>query len=254
MRNVLLTVEYDGTAYAGWQVQPNGLTIQQVVEEALARLLGEEVRLYSSGRTDAGVHARAMAACFRTSRTIPLKAFTAGLNSHLPPDIAIRGAVEVPPGFNPRREAVAKHYRYSLHLGPDRSPLRRLYAWHLRGPLDLSAMRAAAERFVGDHDFAAFRATGCAAKTTCRTIRSLEIVEEDDLMHLNVVGTGFLKNMVRVMVGTLVEVGLGRRSPEEISELLACGDRRLSGITAPPQGLCLMEVFFSGTVPQDSAG
>ena len=240
----MLIVEYDGTAYAGWQVQPNGLSIQQVLEEALDRLLGEKVRLHSSGRTDAGVHAQGMVACFPTTKAIPLKAFTAGLNALLPPDIAIRDANEVPPGFNPRREATAKHYRYMLHIGPNRSPLSRDRVWHLRGPLDLSAMRSAAGHFVGDHDFAAFRASGCAAKTTFRSIRSLEINPDGEFVSIDVIGSGFLKNMVRIMVGTLVEVGLGRRPSDDIRMLLAGGDRQAAGITAPAQGLCLMKVYF----------
>ncbi len=244
MRTIMLIVEYDGTAYVGWQIQPNGLSIQQVIEEALARLIGEAVRLFSSGRTDAGVHAREMPACFRTTSGIPIRAFTAGLNSLLPPDISIRNASEVPENFHPRREATAKHYRYSLHVGVNRSPLRRHYSWQLRGPLDCAAMRAAASHLVGEKDFASFRASGCAAKTTIRTIHRVEIAEDGESIRIDIIGTGFLRNMVRIMAGTLVEVGLGRRIPDTVSDLLERPDRRLAGATAPPQGLCLMKVFF----------
>jgi tRNA pseudouridine38-40 synthase len=244
MRNILLTIEYDGTAYAGWQVQPNGLSIQQVVETALEKMLQEKVRLNSSGRTDAGVHAVAMPACFVTSRGLPLKAFTAGLNSVLPPDIAVRKAVEVPLEFLPRREATAKHYRYTLHVSPTRSPLHRLTSWQLRGPLDVDAMRQAAGFFVGEHDFASFRGSGCAAKTTVRTVHSLEIRTEGNLMIFDVTGAGFLRNMVRIMVGTIVEAGFGRRQPGSVRELLERPDRQSAGVTAPAQGLSLVEVYF----------
>ncbi len=245
MRTILLIVEYDGTNYVGWQIQPNGLSIQQVIEEALASLIGESVRIFSSGRTDAGVHAKGMPACFQTTSRIPVRAFSAGLNSFLPPDISIREAWEVPENFHPRREATAKHYCYTLQVGVSRSPLRRLYAWHLRGPLDIVAMRAAAAHLVGEKDFASFRASGCAAKTTIRTIYRVDIAEEDEALRINIIGTGFLRNMVRIIAGTLVEVGRGRRKPDTVLDLLERPDRSSAGVTAPPQGLCLMKVFFN---------
>lgn len=244
MRNIKLIIEYDGTNYAGWQVQPNGLAIQQVVEEALAKLIGAPVRLYSSGRTDAGVHARRMVATFRTETTIPLRAFSDGLNTLLPPDIAVREAEGVPAGFDPRRDAKGKHYRYTILNAPRRLPLVRLHAWHVREMLDLDAMRRAAAHLVGEHDFAAFRASGCAAKTTVRRIDALEIVREGDLIHIDVTGSGFLRNMVRIMVGTLVEVGMGKRLPDGFSSLFESLDRSAAGMTAPAHGLCLMEVFY----------
>jgi tRNA pseudouridine38-40 synthase len=249
MRTILLTIEYDGTSYAGWQVQPNGLSIQQVVEEALEKLLKEPVRLNSSGRTDAGVHAVAMPASFTTTKTIPIKAFTAGLNALLPRDIAARSAQEVPDGFHPRREATLKHYRYTLHVAQTRSPLARLYSWHLRGPLDIAAMRVGAGYFVGEHDFAAFRGAGCSAKTTVRRVDSLEISENGEFLHFDVIGAGFLRNMVRSMVGTLVEIGLRKRTPETVAELLRSPDRSAVGATAPPQGLSLVGVAFGSFSP-----
>lgn len=244
MRNILLTIEYDGTGYAGWQVQPNGVSIQQVLEEALEKLLKEKVRLHSSGRTDAGVHAVGMPACFATTKDIPLKAFTAGLNGILPPDIAIRDAREVPLEFHPRREATSKQYRYALHLAQTRSPLSRKYSWHLRGPLNIEVMLESAAYFVGEHDFAAFRGAGCSAKTTQRTVHSVEIKEQGEFLLIDVVGVGFLRNMVRIMVGTLVEIGLGRRAPDSVRNLLMTPDRTLAGVTAPPHGLSLVQVFF----------
>lgn len=244
MRTIRLTIEYDGTAYSGWQRQPNGLAVQQVVEEALCQLLGQMPELRSSGRTDAGVHALGMPAAFKTTVNLPLKAFVDGTNRFLPPDIAIRNAVEVPNGFKPISDALAKHYRYTLLVTPIRSPLRRFQAWHLRETLDVTAMKKAAIQFVGHHNFAAFRASNCAAKTTVRRIDSVGINLDGDSIIIDVIGGGFLKNMVRVMTGTLVEIGRGRFQPEYILDLLQNGDRKQAGVTAPACGLCLMEVFY----------
>lgn len=244
MRTIKLTIEYDGTGYAGWQIQPNGLSIQEVLEKALEKLTGEKVRLQSSGRTDAGVHARGMVAAFRTGKTIPLRAFSDGLNSLLPPDIAVREAEEAPAGFNPRRDATGKHYRYTILNSSRRSPLNRMFAWRLPGELDLAAMRQAARHLLGEKDFAAFRAANCAAKTSIRRMDSLDIAKSGNIIVIDVVGSGFLKNMVRIMVGTLVEVGRGAVDPDDIPRLLDLGDRKHAGMTAPPQGLCLMEVYY----------
>lgn len=243
MRKIKLIIEYDGANYAGWQVQPNGLAVQQVIEEALAKILHAPVRLHSSGRTDAGVHAKGMAACFQTERNLPLTAFSDGLNCILPPDIAVRDAVEAPLEFNPRFDAKGKHYRYTILNAPRRSPLSRQYAWLLRDTLDIAAMRAAAGYFVGEHDFAAFRTSGCVAKTTVRRMDAVEIVRDGDFIHMDVKGSGFLKNMVRLMVGTLVETGRGKIPPIHVQRLLG-GAGLGAGPTAPPHGLCLMEVFY----------
>jgi tRNA pseudouridine38-40 synthase len=241
---VLLTISYDGTNYSGWQVQPNGLAVQQVVEDALELLLKERVQVRSSGRTDAGVHARAMAGSFITSRDLPLKAFVEGANRFLPPDVAIQSARFVPDGFKPITMATAKNYRYTIINSSVRSPLDRMYSWQVREPLDCDAMKSAAARFVGIHDFAAFRASNCAAKTTIRRIDSVQIAAQGSRITIDVVGGGFLKNMVRVMVGTLVEIGRGRLEPSDIDRLLRAGDRKEAGITAPACGLCLIQVFY----------
>lgn len=244
MRTIKLTIAYDGTSYAGWQVQSNGLAIQQVLEEALAKILGAPVRLYSSGRTDAGVHAEGMVAVFKTDREIPLTAFSDGLNSHLPPDIAVRDAEEAPPEFDPRRDAKGKHYRYTILNTPRRSPLCRLYAWHLKGSLDIAAMRKAAMLLVGEKDFAAFRTSGCAARTTVRNVFSVDITSEGELILIDVKGSGFLRNMVRIMVGTLVEVGQGKIPMAAIPVLFNGKKEATAGMTAPPQGLSLVEVYY----------
>ena len=243
-RTVLLTIEYDGTAYSGWQKQPNGISVQHVIENALERLTGHPVSLRSSGRTDAGVHARGMAAAFTTATTLPPVAFTEGTNRFLPPDIAIVEAVDVPNSFRPIADAVSKHYRYTLFLSQIRSPLNRFQVWHLREQLDLEAMGQAAAFFPGEHDFAAFRASNCSARTTRRRIDSVIIQRDGRIVHLDFIGGGFLKNMVRIMAGTLVDIGRGRFLPGHIKQLLQCGDRKQAGVTAPACGLCLMEVRY----------
>lgn len=244
MRKIKLIIEYDGTGYVGWQLQPNGVSVQQVMEEALAKILKEPVRLVSSGRTDSGVHARGMVASFRTDKNVPVKAFRDGLNSILPRDIAVRQAEDVSSDFHPRKDATGKHYRYTILNSSSRSPLDRLFSWQVRGELNLAAMRQAAVHFLGEKDFAAFRAAKCAAKTTVRRIDSLEICRNMEYVVFDVKGTGFLRNMVRIIVGTLVEVGQGKLLPEEIPALIERGRREDTGITAPPQGLCLQEVFY----------
>ncbi|BCS51991.1 tRNA pseudouridine(38-40) synthase TruA [Geobacter sp. SVR] len=244
MRAIRLTIEYDGTAYAGWQIQPNGLAVQQVIEGALQQLLGEAVSLRSSGRTDAGVHAAGMVAAFATTRQLPLIAFVEGTNRFLPPDIVILDAAEVAPGFRPIADAVAKHYRYTVYNSTVRSPLRRFMSWHVRERLDLEAMHAAAAHFVGRHDFAAFRASNCATKTSVRRIDAVDIVRDGETITIDVIGEGFLKNMVRVMAGTLVDIGKGRFAPEHVAWLLANPDRKKAGVTAPACGLCLIKVTY----------
>ncbi len=244
MRVVRLTLEYDGTAYAGWQVQGNGVAVQSLVEAALEEVLQEKVRLVSSGRTDAGVHARGMVAHLVTASALPLKAFRDGVNRHLPPDIAVIDAADAPSGFHARFDARGKWYRYSLLQGPVRSPLAAKTSWHLRSPLDLSAMGEAAAALVGEHDFGAFRTTGCDARTTVRRLYSVALVGEGRLLHIDVRGSGFLRHMVRILAGTLVEIGLGKRPASDIGRLLAREESVRAGVKAPPQGLCLMEVWY----------
>ena len=246
MRTILLTLEYRGTSYVGWQIQPNGPSIQAEVERALGELTREPVRIHSSGRTDAGVHARGMLAHFETTSSLPIEAFRDGVNAKLPADIAVREAREMPPGFHARFDAERKWYRYTLYRGKARSPLHAGTSWHLHGELDLDAMRRAAEFFIGRHDFGAFRSSACAAKTTRREIFRIDIATEGDLLHLDFHGSGFLKNMVRMLVGTLVQVGQGRRPAEDVPKLLNGTSGMRAGPTAPPQGLCLMKVWLKG--------
>lgn len=244
MRKIKLIIQYDGTNYCGWQEQANGPTIQETVELALAKIIGKRVRVQSSGRTDAGVHAVAMPTVFRTESLIPLKAFVDGLNSYLPDDIAVQSAEEVPSDFRAIGGARAKTYRYTIYNSPVRSPLNRRTSWHVRQPLDLKAMREAAGFFLGEHDFAAFRGSNCSAVTSHRRIDAVEINAEGPFVTIDVTGGGFLKYMVRIMAGTLVDVGRGRFAPEHVAVLLAEPDRQRSGVTAPPQGLCLLQVSY----------
>lgn len=255
MPRLKLTLEYEGTRYVGWQVQPNGPSIQSTLQEALGRLLGERVGVESAGRTDSGVHATGQVACFDTTRALPMKAYLMGLNGMLPPDIAVVAAVEVSPDFDPRRWSRGKRYRYRVSNRRTRSPLRRTTHWELFAPLDVEAMRRAATSLVGRHDFSAFRAADCQAKHAVREVRGV-LVEgvSGDAVSFVVEGTAFLKHMVRNLVGTLVEVGKGRRPEAWVAEVLASRDRNRAGPTAPPQGLVLEEVFYGdGPPPRQAA-
>jgi len=248
MRNIRLTLEYDGTAYAGWQVQANAPTVQAAVEEALRRLLKAPRRVTAAGRTDAGVHALGQVVNFSTDARVPLKGFVHGLNGLLPRDVAVRAAAEVPPEFDSRRSAVGKLYRYHLHCSPTPSAFGRRIRWHVPRPLDLAAMRAGAQCLVGVHDFSAFRSAGCDAPHAVREIFAINLLERGETLELAVRGSAFLRNMVRIVVGTLVEVGEGRRHPDSLAALLACGDRTQAGATAPPQGLFLVAVEYDTPV------
>lgn len=243
MPHIKLTIEYDGTNYVGWQFQPNGISVQEVMEGAIARVLQEPVTLRSSGRTDAGVHARGMIASFVTEKILPMSAYVDGVNCYLPADIAVVNAEPVFDDFNPRFDTKGKHYCYTISTSPVRSPLTRLYSWHLREIPDVHLMQQAAAFFVGEHDFASFRTSGCAAKTTIRRIDAVTVTESADLIVIDVIGSGFMRNMVRIMAGTLVEIGRGRKSPEHIKKCLE-NPGIPAGLTAPPNGLCLMQVYY----------
>lgn len=245
MPRLRLTLEYDGGPFVGWQVQPNGRSLQAVVEAALGRLLDASVRVSSAGRTDAGVHAEGQVVSFTTERSLPLKAYVQGLNSLLPPEVAVRHAAEVPDGFDPRRWALGKRYRYQISNRPTRAPLLRRTHWEVHAPLDVEAMRDAAARLVGRHDFSAFRAADCQAKHAVREITRMDLEgASGGSLTVTVEGTAFLKHMVRNVVGTLVEVGRGARTAEWVGAVLASQDRRQAGKTAPAHGLCLVEVFY----------
>lgn len=246
MRTIKLILAYDGTAYAGFQRQPNGVTIQERLEDALRAVTGEpDLRIgAAAGRTDAGVHARGQVVHLRTNATIPIDRWPAALNSHLPEDIAVVGAEEVPPDFHARYWAREKRYRYTFCIAPYRQPLARLYSYHCHRPVDVEAMRRAGELLVGRHDFAAFRASGGSARTTVRTITRLTLTEDPPFLYLDVAADGFLYNMVRIIAGTLLEVGTGQRSIDQVARALKTGRREDAGRTLPPHGLCLEEVVY----------
>jgi tRNA pseudouridine38-40 synthase len=250
MTRIKLTIEFDGADFCGWQLQSGVRTVQEELELALAQLLGQPVRVHSSGRTDSGVHARGMVAHFDSERELPLKAYREGLNRLLPRDVAILSAEPVSAAFHARFSASGKWYRYSIWNDPVRSPLQDRRVWHLKSALDLERMQQAAELLVGTHDFAAFRAASCVAKTTLREIYSLSLNPDGKLVHIDVRGSGFLQHMVRIIAGTLVEVGQGKRSIASVAGLLESGDRDAAGVTAPGSGLCLMEVLY----PQPCCG
>jgi tRNA pseudouridine38-40 synthase len=242
---VKLVLEYDGTRYVGWQVQPNGPSIQAAVERALATLHKAPRRVTAAGRTDAGVHARAQVVSFPEDRPLPLAAYVKGMNALLPDDVAVRSASLEPEGFDARRSARGKRYRYVVENLATRAPLTRLHAWQLFGPLDVAAMREASAHLLGRHDFAAFQAADCACDHAVRDLRRLDVSGAPGArIELVVEATAFVKHMVRNLAGTLVEVGQGRRAAASIPELLASRDRRRAGRTAPPQGLFLEEVFY----------
>lgn len=244
MPRLKLTLEYDGTRYVGWQVQPNGPSVQEAVEKALSELLGEQVGVVAAGRTDSGVHAEGQVVCFDASRQLPLKAYWRGLNGMLPEDIAVVKAEEVAAEFDPRRWATGKRYRYLVSNRKTRSALRRRTHWEIFQPLDLSAMQEASKHLLGRHDFSAFRAIDCQAKGAVRELRVASWESRGDELAFTVEGTAFLKHMVRNLVGTLVEVGRGRQPPGWVRQVLEGKDRDQAGPTAPAQGLTLVEVFY----------
>ncbi len=243
-RTIKLIVEYDGTGMCGWQRQNNGPTVQQHLEEAIRSMTSEENTILGASRTDAGVHSLGQTCIFKTRRTISCFGFQRGINTALPDQISVRSASDVADDFHPRFAARGKHYCYTLlnRLAP--SPLERITSWHRPMALDLEAMQEAANVLVGEHDFSAFRASGCGANTPNRRIDRIAVSREGDLVRIEVWGNAFLRNMVRIIAGTLVDTAIGKTSPAQLSEILESCDRRRAGQTAPPQGLCLLEVFY----------
>ena len=241
-----LTVEYEGTAYQGWQLQPGGPTVQEVLERALATALREPVRVRGAGRTDAGVHACGQVAAVRVTR-VPedLDRLRKSLNALTPDDVAVREIAVVDDAFDPRRHASSRVYEYRILNAPAPSPFWRRYVWHVPEPLQLDAMSAAAAALVGEHDFAAFRGADAEpVRSTVRRALESRLERAGALLVYRIEATAFLKHMVRNIVGTLVEVGRGLRSPDAIGALLLGRDRTRAGATAPPQGLMLVEVRY----------
>ncbi|MDR0929351.1 MAG: tRNA pseudouridine(38-40) synthase TruA [Oscillospiraceae bacterium] len=243
-RRIRLTVSYDGTAYAGWQRQLNAPSVQQSLEKALHSLTGENAPTVGASRTDAGVHALGQTVHFDTQSRIPAEKFCFALNTRLPDDIRVTDSIAVPPDFHARYSARGKTYRYQIHNSPHASALYRLQRAHVVHPLDVEKMRLAARAVLGEHDFKAFAAAGSEAKTTIRDIRRADIAQEGELIELTVSGRSFLYNMVRILAGSLIYVGLGKLPPDCLEKALSSGNRLDLGITAPAHGLTLMQVAY----------
>ncbi len=247
MRRIKLTLAYDGTNYSGWQVQPNAVSIQALIQKALERMLRHSVALSGSGRTDAGVHAEGQTAHFDTDSTLSPFRLRHSLNALLPPDIRILDAAQVPNDFHARYSAKGKIYHYHIHLARESNPMTRLYRTPILGPFDREAFEQAALHFPGTHDFASFANEahrGAAALGSIRTLRRLEIFEQSGGLRLEFEGDGFLYKMVRNIVGTLLETAKGKRTSDEIPQLFEEKDRKKAGATAPAQGLFLMKVLY----------
>jgi len=243
-RRFRLTLEYDGADFVGWEVQPGQRSVQGEVERALARVVGHPVRVAVSGRTDSGVHALGQVAAFTTSADRSPATVRSALNALLPDDVACSRAELVALDFDPRRQARTKHYRYRWLDSSVRSPLRRGLVHRVRSPLDADAMHEGALALCGTHDFASFRAAGCSAATTVRTIPRWQVHRVADEVHLEVWGHGFLRHMVRIAAGTLGEVGRGARPPAWVGQVLAARSRPAAGPTAPACGLTLVSVTY----------
>ena len=242
-RRIMLTIAYDGTDYCGWQIQKNGVSIEEVLTGAVRNVTGEEMALCGASRTDSGVHALGNVVTFDTESSIPAEIFARAINTNLPHDIRVRNSREVPGNFNPRYDGL-KTYEYYVLNTPDEIPTERRTHWYVTYELDLGQMRKAAQLFVGEHDFASFCCPRTNAKDTVREITAFEIEKKGDLITFHVEGTGFLYNMVRIMVGTLIRVGRGFYGPEQVAEILEQKDRRAAGATAPPQGLFLIGIDY----------
>ncbi len=242
--NIRLTLQFDGTNYHGWQLQPGRPTIQGMLKDALHKITREDINPTGCGRTDAGVHAYEYTASFRTNASIPIDRIPFALNANLPEDIICTGAAEAPDDFSANSSASGKCYRYTIDNGIFPDVFASRFAWHYKYPLDIESMQAAAEAFVGTHDFIGFASSGFSVKTTVRTIYSIEISKNNNIITIDVAGNGFLYNMVRIITGTLVYAGGGRISPGSITEIILSRRRENAGITAPAKGLCLRQVFY----------
>ena len=249
MKRVRMVVAYDGTAYRGWQLQPNGITIEQVLNRELTALLKESISVIGASRTDSGVHARGNVAVFDTENRMPADKICFALNQRLPEDIRVQSSEEVPADWHPRKANCIKTYEYKVLNRKISMPLERLYAHFCYFNLDLDKMREAAAYLVGEHDFKSFCTVRTQAEETVRTIYSLDITKQDDMITIRISGSGFLYNMVRIIAGTLLEVGMGAYPPEHVEEILDARDRQAAGRTAPARGLTLVSMEYQQELP-----
>lgn len=244
MKRVKLIVAYDGTNYCGWQIQPNGLSVQEVLEKHLSELLKEEIRIVGASRTDAGVHALGNVAAFNTSARMPAERISFAMNTRLPADIRVLDSVEVPMEFHPRFANTVKTYEYRIFNRKFPDPTKRLYSFFYYYPLDVGRMREGAKYLVGEHDFKSFCTAKPDVENTVRTIYSLDIKREEDMITLKIRGNGFLYNMVRIIAGTLIRVGGGALEPAQVKNILEARDRSQAGETARPEGLTLVKIEY----------
>ena len=244
MKRVRLIISYDGTNYVGWQIQPNGVSVQSLLEKALYELVGETTRVEGSGRTDSGVHARAQVAHFDTDARMPADKYAIAMNMHLPPDIRVLYSEECDPEFHARFSAKRKVYTYDVQLGPHADVFRRFTSLHLHYMPDVQAMKHAAECVIGTHDFNAFKCAVSSMENTVRTVMRSEWTQNGNLLSYTVEGNGFLYNMVRILVGTMLEIGSGKRPLSDLEKAIQSGRRMDAGATAPAHGLCLSRVVY----------
>lgn len=244
MRNIKLEIEYDGKDYQGWQKQPNKLNIQGEIERAIQNITGEEVDLIGSGRTDAGVHAFGQVANFKINSEFPIEKMAVAINSQLKQSIRIKKAEEVSEDFHSRYHCHQKTYSYIIDNSEQGTAIYRGLTYHVAQPLDIDAMQKAANYLVGEHDFSSFKSSGTSSKSSVRTIYKAQILKEQDRVVIMLTGSGFLYNMVRIISGTLVEIGLGNMKPEEMLTILEAKDRQKAGKTLPAHGLFLMSVDY----------
>lgn len=244
MRNIKLILQYDGTAYHGFQIQPDVVTIQGMLEESIRKTLNEDVKVNGCSRTDAGVHAIRYCAGFHLSTPVPPERLSLIMNNALPDDIRVLSSEEADEDFHPRFSCVAKKYSYTINTSSQANVFTKNYEWQYKKPLNIIAMREAAIHIVGKHDFRSFMTTGPEMETTVREVFSLDIEEDGDYIRIYIKADGYLYNMVRIITGTLVHVGEGRIKPEDIPGIIEKKDRSYAGPTAPPQGLALYEIYY----------
>lgn len=247
MKKIKITIEYDGTNYSGWQVQPNAPSIQEAIERALFTLTGEKCKVYGAGRTDSGVHARGQVAVFSSDSSIPPEKYAHALTTRLPKDISVRHSELVDEDFEPRFHAKLKLYRYYIYSSPIAPAIGRQYMWYVKWPLDFALMQQAAVEMTGTHDFTSFSNQECNTEDAdnVRTVDSIDLQKKGELITIDVTGQGFLYNMVRNITGTLVDVGTGRIGVDEIAEIFTARDRKKAGQGAPACGLCLEWIKYT---------
>ena len=244
MRRIMLTVSYDGTNYCGWQIQPNGITIEEVLNKHLSNLFQNDIKVIGASRTDSGVHALSNIAVFDTDARMAADKVAFALNQRLPQDIRVVCSQEVAPDFHPRRCNSKKTYEYRIYNGKIENPITRLYAYFVYVPLDIDKMQKAAECLIGSHDFKSFCVPKTKVQSTVRTIYDIKVYKQENYISIEISGNGFLFNMVRIIVGTLIQVGRGAREVEEMEQILKACDRKAAGPTAPAHGLLLKSYEF----------